>query len=163
MRSRILVVEDNLDTARLIDKALSLDYDVVVCHEAEEAARHLLSGETFHVIICDINLPGRDGISLFEDMKVMGDDLEKRFIFSSSADRSTIEKTGAAFLQKPFRFADLKELVAKKIEEDAKVGAQKAGVPKDVLETPANVPASVDVDDLDIEGLDNIHFDGLDV
>ncbi len=163
MRNRILVVEDNVDTARLMEKALGLDYDVVVCHDAEEGARHLLSGETFHVIVCDFHLPGRDGISLFQDMKLMGDNLEGRFVFTSSSARETVEPTGADFLQKPFRFADLKTLVAKTIEANAVESAKGAGVPEDLLAAPPQSPAKVDVDDLDIEGLDDIHFDGLDV
>ena len=150
MRSRVLIVEDNLDTARLMEKALRLDYDVVACHDAEEAASHLLSGEMFHVVVCDINLPGRDGLSLYEDMKLMGNGFDARFIFSSSAQRSTLEEIGAEYLQKPFRFGELRALVATKIESLA-LGSDD--------EDEDAAPSSDDDDD----SFDDIHFDGLDI
>ncbi len=150
MRSRVLIVEDNIDTARLMEKVLRLDHDVVVCHDAEEGARHLLSGEVFHLIMCDISLPGRDGISLYEDMKLMGNGLEERFVFTTAAPVAKVKQTGAVFLQKPFRFADLKALVASQIEFFGGVD-----------EPPEKVEEEVNTDDLAIEDLD-VHFDGID-
>jgi DNA-binding response OmpR family regulator len=159
MRSRVLIVEDNIDTARLMEKVLRLDHDVVICHDAEKGARHLLSGEVFNLVICDINLPGRDGISFFEDMKLMGNGLEKRFVFTTAAPVSTVSKTGAVYLQKPFRFAELKALVAAQIEIHSANDRGEDGV-SDAVKT--KVEEDVNTDDLALDDLEDVHFDGID-
>ncbi|MBI2933709.1 MAG: response regulator transcription factor [Planctomycetes bacterium] len=66
---RILVVEDEKKLAGFVKRALKEDgYAVDVCHHGDEAAvqvRH----EEYDVIVLDLQLPGRDGMSILEELR----------------------------------------------------------------------------------------------
>jgi DNA-binding response OmpR family regulator len=61
---RILVAEDEKKIARLIRKGLAEQgYTVDVCHHGDEALT-MASTEPYDVVILDVMLPGRDGLSV---------------------------------------------------------------------------------------------------
>lgn len=62
-RARVLIIEDEPVMQRLMARAL-LQYDVVVKGDAREALALLAAGESFDVILCDLNLPGMNGMQL---------------------------------------------------------------------------------------------------
>ena len=66
---RILVVEDEKKLAGFIRRALREDaHSVDVCHDGEEGAR-MASKETYDVIVLDLNLPRRDGVSVLRELR----------------------------------------------------------------------------------------------
>lgn len=68
---RVLVVEDNPDSARLLHRILegSLGYDVTVAHDGKEGLR--LAGELQpDLIVSDLMMPEMDGFQLIEALKV---------------------------------------------------------------------------------------------
>jgi len=72
-KSRILVIEDNEDTAESVEWLLSLDgYEVMTAHtgmEGLEAARQFKP----QVILCDIGLPGMDGYQVARALRQESD------------------------------------------------------------------------------------------
>ena len=66
---RILVVEDEKKTASFIRKALEAEgFAVDACHDGESAL--VAAGVTpFDVIVLDIMLPGRDGLSVLQQLR----------------------------------------------------------------------------------------------
>lgn len=66
---RILVVEDEKKLARFIGRALREDgHAVDLCHDGAEAAS-LATHEEYDALILDLQLPGRDGLSVLEEMR----------------------------------------------------------------------------------------------
>ena len=61
---RILVVEDDVAIAELIELYLDKEGLESTCVASAEAAESALRHLVFHLLILDINLPGRDGISV---------------------------------------------------------------------------------------------------
>ena len=60
-KRRILVVEDNADVAEALRLLLAAcGYDVAVAHTGQEGLRAARQLEP-HVVLCDIELPDRDG------------------------------------------------------------------------------------------------------
>lgn len=62
-RARVLIIEDEPVMQRLMARAL-LQYEVLVKGDAREALALLAAGESFDVILCDLNLPGMNGMQL---------------------------------------------------------------------------------------------------
>ena len=66
---RILVVEDEKKLAGFIRKGLEdHGFAVTVCHDGNEAYT-LAGAESFNLIVLDIMLPGRDGLSILKNLR----------------------------------------------------------------------------------------------
>ncbi len=66
---RILIVEDEKKLAGFIRKGLEEQgFTVTVCHNGDEAYT-LLRAEPFDLIVLDIMLPGRDGLSILKNLR----------------------------------------------------------------------------------------------
>ncbi|KPU44348.1 transcriptional regulatory protein SrrA [Oxobacter pfennigii] len=66
----ILLIEDDLDLQEIIKFYLEQEnkYKVTVAHSAEDALQ-LVDTEIFNIILCDIMLPGMDGINLCAQLR----------------------------------------------------------------------------------------------
>ena len=63
---RVLVVEDEKKTASFVRKALQTEgFAVDVCHSGGDALA-AVSSTPFDIIVLDIMLPGRDGLSVLK-------------------------------------------------------------------------------------------------
>lgn len=64
MKKRILIVEDDIAIAKLIDTNLLVaGYETHIAHDGDEALRSI-SAQHFDLALCDIMLPGKDGFEL---------------------------------------------------------------------------------------------------
>ncbi|MFT3711422.1 MAG: response regulator [Archangium sp.] len=69
--ARILVVEDEALVARLIPKQLAGLHDVTVVHDAAMALE-MLHMEQFDLVLSDINMPGKSGVELHDELTRRG-------------------------------------------------------------------------------------------
>ena len=113
---RILVVEDEDNVRRFIVKALIKNgYEVMAAANVKEAlAIFKKENGRFDLLFSDVVLPDKNGIKLIEELKPNNNKL--RFILSSGyPDKKSqwerIQELGIPFLQKPFKLADLLQLV----------------------------------------------------
>ncbi len=67
---RILVVEDDVAIAELIELYLDKEGLESTCVASAEAAESALRHLVFHLLILDINLPGRDGFQFLTEFRV---------------------------------------------------------------------------------------------
>ncbi|MEI6891578.1 MAG: response regulator transcription factor [Pontiella sp.] len=66
---KLLIVEDDRKIASFIQKGLKEQgYAIDICHEGN-AGYQLASGESYDVILLDIMLPGRDGLSILRALR----------------------------------------------------------------------------------------------
>ncbi len=66
---KVLIVEDDRKIASFVQKGLKEQgYVVDVCHDGDEG-HDLASGESYDVILLDIMLPGRDGLSILRALR----------------------------------------------------------------------------------------------
>ena len=69
MVARVLIIEDELELAELVQMYLKKDgIESEVCADGETALR-LLTGESFDLLVLDINLPGMDGFELLTEIR----------------------------------------------------------------------------------------------
>ncbi|MGF7142240.1 DNA-binding response OmpR family regulator [Anaerotaenia torta] len=107
---RILIAEDERDLNRLILKKLTAEgYGVDACFDGEEALDCLRMAE-YDVVILDIMMPKRDGLSVLKHMRAGGDKTPVLFLTARDAvsDRVSGLDAGANdYLVKPFSFEEL--------------------------------------------------------
>ncbi len=110
---RILVVEDEKKTASFIRKALQAEsFAVDVCHNGDDALA-AASTTPFDVVVLDIMLPGRDGLSVLRQLRTRKVSTPVLLLSARGEVNERVEGLNAGaddYLPKPF---ELTELVAR--------------------------------------------------
>ena len=71
-KAHLLIVDDEINTLGSLSRAFRLaGHDAVVCDNAAKAL-DLAKSQTFDLILSDVVMPGKDGLSLLEDLKAQG-------------------------------------------------------------------------------------------
>lgn len=117
-RKRILVVEDDESVRKLIELALSRAYEVETAPDGLAALRRLKQQPTPDLVLCDIMMPGVDGLSVAKNMKAGALTRQTPIIFltARSSPQDVIHgiQAGARqYITKPFKIGDLLKLVQK--------------------------------------------------
>ena len=70
--TRVLIVDDDSSTLASLSRAFRLaGYDAVVCDNANRALA-LVQQERFDVVLSDVVMPGRDGLSMLAELRQLG-------------------------------------------------------------------------------------------
>ena len=106
---RILLIEDNVETAAYVVKGLNQNGHVVKHVSDGRGGIMLASSEQYDVLVVDRMLPGIDGLSCVASVREMGVKTPVLFLtaLDSVGDRVTgFEAGGDDYLAKPFAFAE---------------------------------------------------------
>jgi DNA-binding response OmpR family regulator len=110
---RALIVEDNKKMAGFISKALkSAGFAVNMLHDGEEALE-TISATPFDVVLLDVMLPGRDGLSVLRRLRDGGNHTPVLLVSARGEVNERVEGLNAGaddYIAKPFA---LQELVAR--------------------------------------------------
>lgn len=107
--ARILVVEDQPSIRRLLSRLLIREgHEVIPASSAEEALT-IAEREDFDLLLTDVVMPGASGLELAERLRRDRPGLPVLLTSGGEDDRALDERT--AFVQKPFRLEQLRELV----------------------------------------------------
>lgn len=114
-RGNILVVDDELDILEMIEVGLEGEgYRVVLAHSGHEAL-DVFDPARFELVICDIKMPGMDGIAMLTRLRERAPQLPA-IVLTGYLAPDTIERCnalgGIELVRKPFAFSDLSNLVA---------------------------------------------------
>ncbi len=105
----ILIVDDEPGAQILISEMLSRDYTVKTAGSSDQALT-LLEQEEINIIISDIRMPGKDGLSLLAEVRNLYPDIIV-ILITGHGDKETIIsaiRSGAFdYLEKPFKEDDL--------------------------------------------------------
>ncbi len=115
-RQRILVVDDELEVARMIRDHLESDgHSVIIANNGREALERL-GKESFDIVLSDLRMPELDGPGLYEAMRdsavhpldrigfLTGDTL-------SASARHFLARVDGPYLEKPFRPDEVRQLI----------------------------------------------------
>jgi CheY-like chemotaxis protein len=110
LRGRVLLVDDEPVILDSMGAALeNMGFEVVPAHDGVEALERFQEGRP-DLVIMDLTMPRMDGATAFGRMQEL--DPRVPVILSSGYDRQALEGARpAAFVQKPYRFQELKDLV----------------------------------------------------
>jgi len=107
---RILLLEDEAKVASFIQKGLEEEqYHVDVVHDGEEGLQRALEGE-HDLIILDILLPKRDGMSILRELRQKQIDTPVLILTAKDSVEDKVlglNSGGDDYLAKPFAFAEL--------------------------------------------------------
>lgn len=125
----ILVVDDEVDVADLVARALSTEGCAVDIAFDGRAALAKLEDQPYDLIVCNLKMPGMGGLQLYDRLKNTHPGRPVRIIFVTADPLSgTIQhflrESGAAWVQKPFNVPDLRELVGQLLESGPAYGHQ---------------------------------------
>jgi PAS domain S-box-containing protein len=116
-RKCVLVVDDEPAIRNLLATLLEQDHDVTVAAGGVEAEALLVSVKrSFDVVLCDVTMPDRSGLALFERVCKERPELRGRFAFMTGGffDDEVFERAGGAGtprLEKPFKAHEVTALV----------------------------------------------------
>lgn len=104
---KILLVEDQPDVARANKRLLGEQHRVEVARDGHEALAALEADDTFDVILCDLDMPGLDGLGFYAALGEKHPQLVDKVVFCSGGTTDEVAAealaaTGRPALHKPF-------------------------------------------------------------
>jgi len=115
---RILVVDDETGVTELFKDLLEdAGYEVVTCNDAG-LALELLDTECFDVILCDIKMPGMDGMDFLEAIETDNPPYADRIAFVTGDSMSQrvadfLKQAGKHHIEKPVTSAELIDVIGR--------------------------------------------------
>jgi CheY-like chemotaxis protein len=111
------VIDDEVTLIRAYRRLLGRQHDVVAAYGGEEALAILACDQGFDLILCDLMMPGTDGVGVYEELQRLHPELLPRMVFSSGAPTSAraqsfLRHPEIVFLAKPISGDALKRFVA---------------------------------------------------
>ncbi len=82
-RARVLIVDDETKLLLTYEILLKGVHDVVTASCGEQALRILANDRSFDVVLCDLQMPGVDGVQVFQRATAIAPELASRFVFST--------------------------------------------------------------------------------
>lgn len=113
-QARVLVIDDEPAITRMITRALARH--LVVCvHGAEDATAALEADPSFDLVLCDVNMPGCDGLTWFREIVDRYPTIGERLVFVSggmhdASIEAALSRLPVRRLEKPFELATIRAL-----------------------------------------------------
>lgn len=126
---RILVVDDEVNLVRAYRRYLGRRHDVVVAYGGEEALAVLATDEDFDLILCDLMMPGVDGVGVYERLRREQPHLLDRIVFCSGGPTSRrceqfLNEPGVVFVAKPIGHDALNHWISRSDRQRASMRPQ---------------------------------------
>jgi DNA-binding response OmpR family regulator len=110
MKIKILLGEDDVNLGLVISDQLNSDgYSVTLCCDGVEALQRF-NQETFHLCICDVMLPKKDGFTVSRDIRQLNSEIPILFLSAKSMTEDKVAGFNAGgddYLTKPFSVEEL--------------------------------------------------------
>jgi DNA-binding response OmpR family regulator len=114
--SKVLVVDDDRESRNLLREVLEENgYQVAAVQDGKAALEELSVDGATHIVIADLRMPGQSGLDLLRELRGM----DSRYAvvlmssyFSDAARRTARELGVDGLLEKPFRLAELLQMVS---------------------------------------------------
>lgn len=106
---KILVVEDDKKVAKFIQRGLEEEYEVDVVHDGEAGYQRIMDG-TYGLVILDVVLAKKDGLTLVRDLRVENNLTQVLMLTVKDSVDDIVAGLDAGaddYLRKPFAFAEL--------------------------------------------------------
>jgi signal transduction histidine kinase/CheY-like chemotaxis protein len=115
---RVLVIDDDRMVSEAVELMLAEEHAVVLAPGAAEALSMIRGGQDFDAIVCDLMMPGMNGIELFQELEKERPGLSERMLFATGgaftrSAQSFVQRMGERVVSKPLRSDELRRKVGK--------------------------------------------------
>jgi PAS domain S-box-containing protein len=119
-RGRVLVVDDEVIVGTAIGRLLESEHDIEFLTTAAAALDRIHGGDRFDVILCDVMMPVKGGLELYEELRREVPEQARRVIFLTGGAftpraRRFLDGIVNARLEKPFEKQTLRALVNERV------------------------------------------------
>jgi PAS domain S-box-containing protein len=119
-RRRILVIDDEPQLGRALERLLAEEHDVELVTDGQAALDRLAHGEHVDLVLCDLMMPDVDGIEVFERTRARNPDLARRFVFMSGGaftprSRAFMAACKNPRVEKPFTIDAVRTLLLRRL------------------------------------------------
>lgn len=116
--ARVLIVDDEAMIVEMLEQVLSPEFEVIGESDSRRALARIESGERFDAMLCDVMMPGVDGMELYTATLSIAPEQAARFVFvtggvSNPDVHAFLEDTGRVCVEKPFDLHGLRATVRK--------------------------------------------------
>lgn len=123
----LLLVDDNIQILELLKKVLKDSYDVQTATTGTDALT-LSELFNFDLIVCDLNLPGADGITVVRKLRAKGNQVPVIFLsgeVTMGSMKSALRLEVSDVLEKPVKASELIKSITKTLQlQSAKTNHQ---------------------------------------
>ncbi|HEX8793970.1 MAG TPA: response regulator [Polyangiaceae bacterium] len=117
---RVLIVDDELLLAESLRCILADEFEVTATSAPSLALAWLTSGDWYDVILCDVMMPGMNGVELRAQVERAVPELAARFVFMTGGIllpevQVLLDQTPSIVLAKPFDYGALRELIRRRV------------------------------------------------
>jgi DNA-binding NtrC family response regulator len=115
---KILIVDDEVGSRESLKMVFSKDYQVILAESAAVAIT-MLATQRIDVVLLDVIMPEKDGLTLLKEVQNLYQDIPFIMISASMSLRPVVEaiKAGASdYVTKPFDVAEIRRIVARALE-----------------------------------------------
>jgi len=114
----ILVIDDEPLVGRLVERALGRGHRVTAVVSGRDGLDHLVAGERYDLILCDLMMPEMTGMDLYDHVLALSAEQAGRMVFLTGGAftrraRDFLEQR--PFLEKPFDLSALEDLVRQRM------------------------------------------------
>jgi signal transduction histidine kinase len=123
VRGRVLIVDDEPMVGALLRRILDKQHDVTCLADGKQALELLLSGHRYDVILCDLMMPGTNGMDIYAALSSAVPEQLSRLVFVSGGavtprTRKFIEDIPNQLVEKPFSADQIRTLVRALLDEN---------------------------------------------
>jgi CheY-like chemotaxis protein len=115
----VLIVDDELLVADSIRRLLADEFEVIALTDPFAALSRIAAGDWFDVILCDVMMPGLNGVELLGRVTPIAPDVAERFVFITGGIllphvQTLLDGIPNLVLAKPFDYQALRELIRRR-------------------------------------------------
>ena len=114
--SRVLIVDDEPMVALALKRLLKREHEVTAVNEARSALARILTGERFDLVLCDLMMPGMNGMELYQELLASAPEQAEKVIFMTggaftAATEAFVELHRDRFVSKPVDLEELRRVI----------------------------------------------------
>jgi len=117
-RARILIIDDDRALSTLLGFVMRQEGFEVDTTNDSEAGIQLAIGTTYDALVLDLKMPGKDGRTVFREIRASGVQTPVLILSAFNARQATEELGAEAYLNKPFEPHELAQAVHRLVNRE---------------------------------------------